>query len=113
MQVGDVDLYAFEAPAGLDGGALRELALATRAKAGHERSTVVVVLSVTGDKVAAVAAVNDTGQQAGLTARDVLAAAMPSIEGRGGGKADVAQGGGSNPAGVATALAAVRSSLEG
>jgi alanyl-tRNA synthetase len=113
VQVGDVDLYAFEAPAGLDGGALRELALATRAKAGQERSTVVVVLSVTGDKVAAVAAVNDTGQQAGLTARDVLAAAMPSIEGRGGGKADVAQGGGSNPAGVATALAAVRSSLEG
>ena len=113
VQVGDVDLYAFEAPAGLDGGALRELALATRAKAGQERSTVVVVLSVTGDKVAAVAAVNDTGQKAGLTARDVLAAAMPSIEGRGGGKADVAQGGGSNPAGVATALAAVRSSLEG
>ena len=113
VQVGDVDLYAFEAPAGLDGGALRELALATRAKAGQERSTVVVVLSVTGDKVAAVAAVNDTGQQAGLTARDVLAAAMPFIEGRGGGKADVAQGGGSNPAGVATALAAVRSSLEG
>ena len=68
-------------PTGLDGGALRELALATRAKADQERATVVVVLSVTGDKVAAVAAVNDTGQQAGLTARDVLAAAMPSLGG--------------------------------
>ncbi|MEO8107138.1 MAG: DHHA1 domain-containing protein, partial [Actinomycetes bacterium] len=112
VRVGDVDLYAFAAPDGLDGAALRDLALATRAKSGQERATVVLVLSVSGDKVAAVAAVNDTGQQAGLAARDVLAAAMPSLEGRGGGKADVAQGGGSNPGGVEAALAAVRASLE-
>jgi alanyl-tRNA synthetase len=112
-RVGDIDLYAFEAPPGLDGGALRELALATRAKAGGERAAVVVALSVTGEKVAAVAAVNDTGQQAGITARDVLAAAMPPLEGRGGGKSDVAQGGGANPEGVQAALAAVRASLAG
>ncbi len=112
-RVGDADLYAFAAPDGLDGGALRDLALATRAKAGQERAVVVLVMSVTDGKVAAVSAVNDTGQAAGLTARDVLAAALPSIQGRGGGKADVAQGGGSDPSGVTAALTAARASLEG
>jgi alanyl-tRNA synthetase len=112
-RVGDADLYAFAAPDGLDGGALRDLALATRAKAGQDRPVVVLVMSVTDGKVAAVSAVNDTGQAAGLTARDVLAAALPSIQGRGGGKADVAQGGGSDPSGVTAALSAARASLEG
>jgi alanyl-tRNA synthetase len=112
-RVGDVDLYAFRAPDGLDGGALRDLALATRSRAGQGQAAVVLALSVTDGKVAAVAAVNDTGQSTGLAAKDVLAAALPAIEGRGGGKADVAQGGGSHPAGVDAALAAVRTSLAG
>ncbi len=112
-RVGDVDLYAFAAPDGLDGAALRDLALATRAKAGQERSAVVLVMSVSDGKVAAVAAVNDTGQAAGLAARDVLAAALPAVQGRGGGKADVAQGGGNDPSGVPAALSAARASLEG
>ncbi len=113
QRVGDVDLFAFQAPDDLDGAALRDLALATRGRAGQERSAIVLVLSVTDGKVAAVAAVNETGQAAGLAARDVLAACLPAIDGRGGGKKDVAQGGGSNPAGVAQALDAVRASLAG
>jgi alanyl-tRNA synthetase len=112
-RVGSVDLYAFQAPDDLDGAALRDLALATRGRAGQGQSAVVVVLSVSDGKVAAVAAVNETAQAAGLAARDVLAAALPAIDGRGGGKADVAQGGGANPAGVSEALAAVLASLAG
>jgi alanyl-tRNA synthetase len=110
-RVGEVDLYAFRAPDGLDGSALRDLALSTRNKAGQGNQVAVVVLSVSDDKVAAVATVNDTGQAAGLMARDLLAAALPAIDGRGGGKADVAQGGGSDPSGVDKALEAVRSAL--
>ncbi len=45
-RVGDVDLYAFQAPDDLDGVALRDLALATRGKAGQERAAVVLALSV-------------------------------------------------------------------
>jgi alanyl-tRNA synthetase len=110
-RVGEIDLYAFRAPDGLDGAALRDLALSTRAKAGQEHQVAVVVLSVTDDKVAAVATVNDTGQAAGLMARDLLAVALPAVAGRGGGKADVAQGGGSDPSGVDKALDAVRAAL--
>ncbi|MEO8330284.1 MAG: DHHA1 domain-containing protein [Candidatus Nanopelagicales bacterium] len=40
-----------------------------------------------------------------------MAAALPAVAGRGGGKKDVAQGGGSNPAGVPAALASVESVL--
>ena len=110
-RIGEVDVFAFRAPDELDGGALRDLALTTRAKAGNDRAVAVVVLSVTGDKVAAVASVNETGQESGLAARDLLTAALPAIEGRGGGKADVAQGGGSKPDGIDDALAAVRSTV--
>jgi alanyl-tRNA synthetase len=58
-----------------------------------------------------VATVNEAAQQAGLAARDVLGAALPAIEGRGGGKADVAQGGGSRVEGVDEAVAAARALL--
>jgi alanyl-tRNA synthetase len=112
-RVGEVDLYAFRAPDGLDGAALRDLALATRSRAAQGNPAAVVVLSVTDNKVAAVAAVNDTGQAAGLLARDLLASALPAIDGRGGGKSDVAQGGGSDPSGVDKALDAVRAALSG
>jgi alanyl-tRNA synthetase len=112
-RVGDVDLYAFRAPDGLDGGALRDLALSTRAKAGQERPAVVMAISASDGKVALVATVNETGQSSGLAARDVLAAALPAVDGRGGGKADVAQGGGTNPDGADSALSAVRALLEG
>ena len=43
----------------------------------------------------------------------MLAAALPAVGGRGGGKADVAQGGGSDPAGVPQALSAVQAVLGG
>jgi alanyl-tRNA synthetase len=112
-RVGDIDLYAFHAPDGLDGGALRDLALSTRAKAGQGQPTVVVVSSASDGKVAMVATVNETGQAAGLAARDVLAAALHAVDGRGGGKADVAQGGGTNAAGADAALSAVRALLAG
>jgi alanyl-tRNA synthetase len=72
---------------------------------------VVVTLSASGEKVAAVAAVNDTAIAAGVQAREVLSATLPAIDGRGGGKGDVAQGGGSDAAGIDKALEAARSAL--
>ena len=60
-RVGDVDLYAFQAPDDLDGGALRDLALATRGKAGQERAAVVLALSVLAEIVGAYEALHPHG----------------------------------------------------
>src|SRR4051794_13435152 len=94
------------APAGLAGGDLRTLALDVRGRLAGDRPAVVLLASESGGKVALVAALNSAAQSAGLSANDVLRAAAPPVGGRGGGKADVAQGGGTDPAGIPAALQA-------
>jgi alanyl-tRNA synthetase len=47
----------------------------------------------------------------GLNAGDLLKTAAPLIGGRGGGKPDLAQGGGSDPEGIPGALSAVRDAV--
>jgi alanyl-tRNA synthetase len=94
------------APAGLGGGDLRTLALDVRGRLAGDRPAVVLLASDSGGKVALVAALNPAAQSAGLSANDVVQAAAPSVGGRAGGKADVAQGGGTDPAGIPAALQA-------
>ena len=98
------------APAGLSGGDLRGLALDVRGRLG-ERAAAVLLASAADGKVALVATVNPAAQQQGLSASDVLKAAAPAVGGRGGGKADVAQGGGTDPSGIPAALAAVEQTI--
>ncbi|MGY1709620.1 alanine--tRNA ligase [Geodermatophilus sp. SYSU D00758] len=93
------------APAGLGGGDLRTLALDVRGRLA-DRPAVVLLASESGGKVALVAAVTPAAQERGLTANDVLRAAAVPVGGRGGGKADVAQGGGTDPSGIPAALEA-------
>ena len=94
------------APAGLGGGDLRTLALDVRGRLAGDRPAVVLLASESGGKVALVAALNPAAQSAGLSASDVLRAAAVPVGGRGGGKPDVAQGGGTEPAGIPAALQA-------
>ncbi|MCZ2856945.1 alanine--tRNA ligase [Blastococcus sp. VKM Ac-2987] len=93
-------------PAGLGGGDLRTLALDVRGRLGADRPVVVLLASETGGKVALVAALNATAVAQGLSANDVLKAASAPVGGRGGGKSDVAQGGGTDAAGIPAALQA-------
>src|SRR5688572_23951622 len=93
-------------PAGLTGSDLRTLALDVRGRLGGDRPAVVLLASESGGKVALVAALNQAALDRGLSANDVLRAAAASVGGRGGGKADVAQGGGTDPAGIPAALQA-------
>jgi alanyl-tRNA synthetase len=58
-----------------------------------------------------VAATNDRARAAGLSANALVRAASPAIGGRGGGKDDVAQGGGTDASGVEQALSDVRSEV--
>jgi alanyl-tRNA synthetase len=94
------------APGGLGGGDLRTLALDVRGRLTPERPAVVLLASESGGKVALVAALNPVAQERGLSANDVLRAAAGPVAGRGGGKADVAQGGGTDPTGIPAALEA-------
>jgi alanyl-tRNA synthetase len=99
------------APDGVNGGDLRKLALDVRGRMPSDRPAAVTVVSVNDGKPAVVVALNDTAREWGLKAGDLVRVAAEHLGGRGGGKDDVAQGGGTNPAGVDQALAAVEHAI--
>jgi alanyl-tRNA synthetase len=59
------------------------------------------------EKAAIVIATNEAAVARGLRANDLLQVALSHVDGRGGGKPDLAQGGGSQPGGIGDALQAV------
>ncbi|MFW3169107.1 alanine--tRNA ligase [Geodermatophilus sp. CPCC 206100] len=93
-------------PGGLGGGDLRTLALDVRGRLPADRPGVVLLASESGGKVALVAALNPAAVQRGLSAGDLVRVSAPQVGGKGGGKNDVAQGGGTDPAGIPAALQA-------
>jgi alanyl-tRNA synthetase len=99
------------APDGLAGNDLRGLALDVRGRLGADRPGVVVLASAAGGKVGLVAALNPAAVQRGLSAGDLVKAAAPAVGGRGGGKPDVAQGGGTDAAGIPAALQAAEEAV--
>jgi alanyl-tRNA synthetase len=99
------------APDGVGGGDLRKLALDVRGRIPADRPAVVTVVSVADGKPGVVVALNDTARAWRLKAGDLVRVAAEALGGRGGGKDDVAQGGGTNPAGVDAALAGVEHAI--
>jgi alanyl-tRNA synthetase len=95
---------------GLGGGDVRALALDIRGRL-QGRPAVVVVIGTADGKPAAVAAVNDQAQERGVSANALIGAIGELLGGRGGGKADVAQGGGTNVGGIDGAFAAIRDAV--
>lgn len=89
---------------GLGGGDVRALALDIRGRL-QGRPAIVLVIGTADGKPSAVAAVNDQAQERGASANAIIAAIGESLGGRGGGKADVAQGGGTNVDGIEAAFA--------
>jgi alanyl-tRNA synthetase len=109
--VGAFRLWTLQVPDGTDGKQLREIALAGVRRTTHPAA--VVAAAVADGRVSLIAAVNAAGQDAGLFANDLLSSALPSVEGRGGGKRDAAQGGGSDPAGIPAAFVAAEAFVRG
>jgi len=93
------------------GGDVRTLALDIRGRIPRERPAVVVVIGTADDKPSAVVAINDAAQARGLNANKLIGLIGEKIGGRGGGKADVAQGGGTDVSAIPAALAAVESAI--
>ncbi|WP_269302362.1 alanine--tRNA ligase [Aeromicrobium sp. HA] len=110
----DIDGVAFvgHRAEGVGGGDVRQLALDIRGRI-TDRPVVVVVIGTAGDKPSAVVALNPAAIDRGLSAQQLIATVGERIGGRGGGKADVAQGGGTDLAGIDPAFAAVRDALRG
>jgi alanyl-tRNA synthetase len=98
-----VGYVGVQVPDGTPGDLLRGLALDIRGRLPADRPGAVVVMSG-GRRVSVVAAVNGPGRTRGLSANELLRAAAGPIGGKGGGKDDLAQGGGSDPDGIAEAL---------
>ena len=87
---------------------VRRLALAVRGALPGGRPGVVAVTGVVKERPVVVVAVTPAAQDAGVEAGALVRAACGVLGGGGGGKGDVAQGGGSDPGAVPAALAAVR-----
>ena len=66
-----------------------------------------------GDRVSFVVATTATARERGLAAGKLIPSFAAAVAGRGGGKPDLAQGGGTNPAGVPEAVRALREALRG
>ncbi len=78
----------------------------------RERVDVAVVASTVGGRVNLTALAGPRAQRVGLKAGELVRELAPLVEGGGGGRADLAQAGGKNAAGVAHALAAARTAVE-
>jgi alanyl-tRNA synthetase len=95
---------------GATGGDVRSIALDVRGRL-QDRPAVVVVIGTGGGKPSAVIAVNDAARERGIAANELIAVIGEHLGGRGGGKADVAQGGGTDLGGIEAALTAVQAQL--
>jgi alanyl-tRNA synthetase len=87
-------LVAHRAPDGVAADGIRKLALDIRGRLAADRPGVAVVVGVPADRPTVVVAVNDAGRARGITAGALVLVAAGALGGRGGGKDDVAQGGG-------------------
>ncbi len=109
-------LVAHRVPDGTAADDIRKLALDVRSRVPRNRPAVVAVIGVPADKPVVVIAVNEAGRGFGLAAGTLVGAAARAMGGNGGGKPDVAQGGGvplsqSHPGVVDEAFEAVRGAL--
>jgi len=109
--VGDVRFVGESVPEGVSPADLRSLATEVRGRLDSSGPVVVALLSTTDARVSFVVATNEPARSRGLTAPDVVRALAPAVSGRGGGKPDLAQGGGTEPSGINAAIEAAREYL--
>ncbi len=111
QEIGGVTVVAEVVP-DVDGNGLRALASDIRGRLGS-RPGVVALFSPAGEKLSFVVATTKAAQDKGIAAGKLVPSFAEKIGGRGGGKPDMAQGGGTNPAGAADAVTALRSAIAG
>ncbi|OWA03094.1 alanine--tRNA ligase [Streptomyces sp. CS227] len=94
-------------PDGTGADDLRKLVLDVRGRIPSDRPAVVALFTVANDRPLTVVATNEAARERGLKAGDLVRTAAKTLGGGGGGKPDVAQGGGQNPQAIDEAVSAV------
>jgi alanyl-tRNA synthetase len=110
-QIGNVRLVAQRMAGGMSAADLRSLVGDIRGKLGSEPAVVALIAEGEDDAVPFVVAVNAAAQDLGLRANELVKQLGAAVNGRGGGKADLAQGSGKAAAGIDAALTALRAEI--
>jgi alanyl-tRNA synthetase len=110
-QIGKVRVVAQRMAGGMSAADLRTLVGDIRGKLGSDPAVVALIAEGENDSVPFVVAVNPAAQDLGLRANELVTQLGTAVNGRGGGKADLAQGSGKGAAGIDAALAAVRAEI--
>lgn len=105
-----INIYRFLAPTGTESGSLRDLVMSAKSMVKTSNNVIVAMVSEE-NKVSVVVSVDDQAKKSGITANQVINELMPHISGRGGGNADLAQGGGTELAGLDRAFNQVLESV--
>jgi alanyl-tRNA synthetase len=111
-QIGKVRVVAQRMAGGISAADLRTLVGDIRGKLGSAPAVVALIAEGENDTVPYVVAVNPAAQDLGLRANELVKQLGASVNGRGGGKADLAQGSGKGAAGIDAALAALRAEID-
>ncbi|MDQ2847213.1 MAG: alanine--tRNA ligase [Actinomycetota bacterium] len=109
-QVGETALVAAIAPDGVSATELRTLASDVQHRLGGQQG-VVALFAATDAGLSFVVACTQAAMDSGRRAGELVKSFLPAIDGRGGGRPELAQGGGSNAAGIPAAIAALKGAL--
>ncbi|MGA9375294.1 MAG: alanine--tRNA ligase [Mycobacterium sp.] len=109
--VGKVRLISQRMAGGITAGDLRSLVGDIKGKVGSDPAVVALIAEGEDDAVPFVVSVNPAAQDLGLSANDLVKTLGAAVNGRGGGKADLAQGSGRGAAGIDAALAALHAEI--
>ncbi|BBU23164.1 alanine--tRNA ligase [Mycobacterium xenopi] len=110
-RIGNVRVVAQRMSSEMTAADLRSLAGDIRGKLGNEAAVVALIAAGDGNTVPYAVATNTAAQDLGLRADDLIKPLSAAVDGRGGGKPDLAQGSGKNPSGIDAALDAVRAQI--
>lgn len=110
--IGKVRVVAQRMAGGMSAADLRTLVGDIRDKLGSDPAVVALIGEGDNDTVPFVVAVNQAAQDLGLRANDLVKGLAAPVNGRGGGKPDLAQGSGKGAAGIDAALAALRAEID-
>jgi alanyl-tRNA synthetase len=110
-RIGNVRVVVQRMSGGMTAADLRSLVGDIRGKLGSDPAVVALIAEGEGETVPYAVAANPAAQDLGIRANDLVKQLAMAVDGRGGGKADLAQGSGKNPTGIDAALDAIRSEI--